>query len=168
MFAAAWFQFRYVRSHDRAWDERANTCVELTMMFFILTMLTGMLFSRVQWGAWWQWDPRQTSFLLVLLIYAAYFVLREAFPDAERRAMASSAYALAALLPAFFLIFVFPHLPWVLSMHPSTTIIGGELHGEYLYSVLTMIVLMIGLTVWLYRVRTSLGMLELENEKSYE
>ncbi len=166
LMVSAWFCLRFVVSRDRAWDERANASTELALLFCLLTMATGMLFSRVQWGAWWQWDPRQTSFLLVLLIYGAFFVLRGAFPDPERRAMSSAIYLLAALLPALFLIFIFPHL--VDSMHPSNSIIGGQIKGEYAASLITMHVLMSILTVWLYRLRTRVGLLELAHEKSYE
>jgi len=168
LMLSAWFSFRYLRTHDRAWDERALASQELAFIFSVLTMLTGMLFSKVMWGAWWQQDPRQTSFLMVLVIYATYFILRGAFPDAERRAANTAAYALAAIGPALFLIFVFPRLPQIQSFHPSDTIMKGKLTGEYGIVVSIMVVLMTILSAWLYRLRIRVGLLELEKEKSYE
>src|ERR1019366_1306177 len=75
------------------WDTRAVACMELSYLYALLTMATGIMFSWIQWGAWWSWDPRQTSFLMVLLIYAAYFAVRFAYTDAGKRAAYSSGYA---------------------------------------------------------------------------
>lgn len=168
LFLNGWFAFRYLQTGERHWDERASASLELSYLFSLLTMATGMLFSKMQWGAWWQWDPRQTSFLLVLLIYAAYFAVRAAFADSEKRASNSSAFALAALLPSLFLIFVFPRLPYVKSFHPSDSIMKGQIHGEYAIVVIGIMVLLTILTGWLYRLRIRVGLMELESEKDYE
>lgn len=165
LLIGAWFGFKTLQTGSRAFDERAAAANELAYLWSILTMATGMLFSKVQWGAWWQWDPRQTSFLLVLLIYAAYFVVRGAFPDPERRASNSAAFSLAALLPAMFLIFVFPRLPQVQSFHPSDSIMKGKIHGEYAYCVIAVMVLMTIATVWLYRQRVRAGLSEENDER---
>lgn len=163
----SYFSWRYLRSQDLKWDVRAAGSFELGMLFCILTMATGILFSRVQWGAWWQNDPRQTSFLLVLMLYSAYFVLRAAFQDRERRAAYSGGYALATVLPAMFLIFVYPRLPQIqaASFHPSQTIWSGQVRGSYAQVVIATVSLTTILTVWLYRLRVRAGLLEL---KTYE
>jgi len=92
------FAFLALRTRSKAWDLRAEAAMEMGFLLGILALVTGMIFSDVQWGAPWNWDPRQTSFLLVLLIVGAYFALRAAYPDPEKRASYSSAYALAAVL----------------------------------------------------------------------
>lgn len=154
--------------NDRSWDERTAAAIELSFVFSLLTMATGILFSEMQWGAWWSWDPRQTSFLVVLFIYAGYFVVRGAFSDPDRRAANSAAYLLAAILPCLFLIFVYPRLPQAQGLHPSDSIIKGRIKGEYAGVVITLMVLMSILTVWLYRLRVRAGTLELRNEKTHE
>lgn len=161
LLIAGWFSVKYLQTRDLKWDVRATAAHELSYVFSLLTMATGMLFSKMEWGAWWQWDPRQTSFLLVLLIYAALFAFRGAMNDAERRAANTGAYALAALLPALFLIFVFPRLPQVLSFHPSQSIMTGQIKGQYAYAVTTVIVLLSILSGWCYRLRVRAGILEL-------
>ena len=164
LLLGSWFSIRYLQTQDRKWDVRSVAAHELSYVFSLLTMATGMLFSKVQWGAWWQWDPRQTSFLLVLLIYAAYFALRGAYSDGDRRASNSSAYALAAILPALFLVFVYPRLPQVVSFHPSESIMKGQIKGEYAYSVTTVMVLVSFLSAWCYRLRVRAGLLDLRSE----
>ena len=163
-----WFSYKFLKTKERHWDERAVAANELGFVFCLLTMATGIVFSEVQWGAWWQWDPRQTSFLVVLFIYAAYFAVRGAFPDSERRASYSAAYALTAILPALFLIFVFPRLPQIVSFHPSDSIIKGKIKGEYAYVVTTLMALISILSVGLYRLRVRAGLVALESEFSNE
>lgn len=146
------------------WDLRAAAALELGFIFAVLTMISGMLFSLVSWGALWQADPRQTSFLLALLIYGAYFALRSAFRDSERRAANSAAYMLAAALPLTFLIFVFPRLPQIeaASFHPTDTIMSGNIKGQYAYVIIALLTLVSILSCWLYRIRVRVGLLELK------
>ncbi len=160
----AWFSFKYLQTKDLAWDARASATNELGYIFCLATMTTGILFSYVQWGDWWQWDPRQTSFLIVLLIYLAYFVLRGAMPDEDRRAANSGAYALAALGPALFLIFVFPRLPQIAqaSFHPTKSIMAGEIKGYYAYVISATMTLSLVFSVWLYKMRVAASLFEQE------
>jgi len=150
-----------------SWDIKAIACMELAYLFALLTMATGILFSQIQWGWWWSWDPRQTSFLMVLLIYAAYFAVRFAYSDPGKRAAFGAAYALAAVLPTLFLVFVFPRLPPIanMSLHPTDSILSGKIKGEYAYCVILILILFTIMAVYLYniRVRTGLAEFELEN-----
>lgn len=188
LFAAVWSSYRYLagpsarleamadslpgragqfvrtlgggRVTDRmAWDVRAAAALEMGVIFCALTLFSGILFSKLEWGAWWSNDPRQTSFLLASLLYAAYFAIRAAFPDPEKRAANSAAYLFASLLPILFLTFVLPRLPQIMSLHPSSTIMQGRLHGGYLYVTLAMLGVVGTLTVWLYRLRVRAGLL---------
>lgn len=147
-------------------DIRASAANEMALILFALTMATGILFSRAQWGAWWQSDPRQTSFLLDLILVAAYFALRMAFADEQKRASASAVYSVASLLPILFLVFVFPRLPQIqkLSSHPSNTIQQGLLKGEYAQVFLLCWALILATTVWQYRMRVRASELELAME----
>lgn len=154
-FVAAWFSCRYLGRRDQSSDIRAAAANEMALVFFGLTMVTGILFSYVQWGAWWQSDPRQMSFLLVLLIQSAYVLLRLAFSDPAKRAASAAVYNASSVLPVLFLIFVFPRLPQVLqvSQHPSNTIQGGLLRGEYAYCFLAVWALILIYSFWLYSTR---------------
>jgi len=167
MFVTGYHCIRYLLTRDRTWDVKALAAQELAMIFGLLVMATGIIFSFVQWGDWWQWDPRQYSFLLVLLIYFAYFVLRASFEDPEKRARISAAYAAASILPNLFLIFIFPRLPGIenKSFHPSDTITGGLMDGDYGRTILCTLFVILTLTVWLYRLRVRAGLLELRLEE---
>lgn len=151
------FAFFALRTRSKVWDLRAEAAMEMGFLLGILALVTGMIFSDVQWGAPWNWDPRQTSFLLVLLIVGAYFALRAAYTDPEKRASNSSAYALAAVLPELFLIAVLPRM--MLSLHPDVVRKGG-FDGTY-WSVIGLVSVSLLLTAgWAYRLRVRAGLLE--------
>ncbi|MDR3692331.1 MAG: cytochrome c biogenesis protein CcsA [Fimbriimonas sp.] len=156
--------------HDEKtmWDLRSVASMELGYLFCILTMASGILFSEIQWGAWWSWDPRQTSFLIVLLIYAAYFALRFAYTDPGKRAAYSGAYSLFTILPSLFLFFVFPRLPYIksLSLHPTDSILQGQIKGQYAEAVILILVLVLILTIYLFKMRIRAGLLEINLEKN--
>lgn len=162
--AAAWFSWKFMSTRDMKWDARAVAAQELAMIFIVLTMISGIFFSKIQWGAWWQNDPRQTSFLLVTVLYLAYFVLRTAFPDPEKRANNSAGFAIAAFLPFMFLTFVYPRLPQILNNHPNDTIPGFKLRGGYALVTIEMMFITGLLSNWLYNLRSRVGILNLEIE----
>lgn len=140
-------------------DVRATTGNEMAMLMALLTMATGILFSKVQWGGWWAWDPRQTSFLLVLMIYGAYFALRAAFSDEQQRARVAASYAALSLLPALFLIFVLPRL--MEGLHPNDTISGRKFDREYWLVILPIFALLQITCMIFHRLAIRVGLLEL-------
>lgn len=123
-FITALFSVRYLLKKDPALDSKAALSAQLGLMFCILATLSGSIWARFAWGAFWNWDPRQTSIFLQLLIYLAYFSLRGSISETEKRATFSAAYAILAFLTVPFLIFVVPRI--TPSLHPSDTVIGKE------------------------------------------
>ena len=101
-------------------DIAAAVAIELGLVFGILATVTGALWAKIMWGAYWNWDPRQTSILIALLFYAAYLALRSAMEDRETRARLSAAYAVLGLVVAPFLFFVLPRLTF--SLHPESVV----------------------------------------------
>jgi heme exporter protein C len=126
--------------------------LEMAAVLGALTLLTGMLFAKVQWGTWWNWDPRQTSYLLVELMLLAYLVLRASITDPDKKATHSAAYILVAVLPMLFLVFVYPRLPQVLSLHPNLLRDGG-LDASYRTGYLTMQFTILALCGWIVTLR---------------
>lgn len=165
LFAGAWHSIKVLRSNGKLEvDFRAEAANELAMLFALITMATGILFSRAQWNAWWSWDPRQTSFLFVLLILFAYFALRAGISDRAKRAVNSAAYCAASLLPILFLIFVLPRLPQIQSLHPSDTLVKGQLKGDYWYVVFANFGLFMFVAHWFYTMRVKVSQLEWDQE----
>ena len=98
-------------------DRLSARSASLGLAFTVLATVTGAIFSKLTWGAYWNWDPRQTTILCLLLIYAAYLALRTVLGDPDRRARISAIYALFSVLPMPFLVFVIPR--FYFSLHPE-------------------------------------------------
>jgi heme exporter protein C len=87
---------RYLRDREIRHDEVSTVCVGIGLAFSVLVVITGSIWAKASWGTWWVWtDPRLVTFVIVLLLYAAYFVLRSS-AEGERQARYSSIYAIAA------------------------------------------------------------------------
>jgi heme exporter protein C len=87
---------RYLRSRDLRHDEVSTVCVGIGLAFSVLVVITGSIWAKASWGTWWVWtDPRLVTFVIVLLLYAAYFVLRSS-AEGERQARYSAVYSVAA------------------------------------------------------------------------
>ncbi|MEP6994562.1 MAG: cytochrome c biogenesis protein CcsA [Acidobacteriota bacterium] len=117
---AAAYSLAFLLRRNPWHDDVACAAVRIGLLFGILTLITGSLFANIMWGSWWNWDPRESSYLLLVFLYAAYLFLRAAVDDPDRRARIAAAYALfaAALMP--FLVFVAPRI--TASLHPQTVI----------------------------------------------
>jgi len=111
---------QYLRTRHPRWDVRARASASLGIVFTLLATVTGSIFAKIMWGSYWNWDPRETSITFLLLIYAAYFALRGAVPDPERKAVLAAVYAILAFVTVPFLVFVVPRIYW--SLHPDTII----------------------------------------------
>jgi len=117
---AAAYSLAYLIKRNPWHDEVAHSAVKIGLLFGVLTLITGSLFANIMWGTWWNWDPRESSYLLLVFLYAAYLFLRAAVDDPERRARIAAAYALFAAIVMPFLVFVAPRV--TASLHPQTVI----------------------------------------------
>jgi len=84
----------YLRTHDLEWDIIEQAAVEISLVFFITTIVTGSIWAYPAWGTWWTWDPRLTTAAILEMIYIAYLLLRQGIEDPERRARFGAVYTL--------------------------------------------------------------------------
>ena len=90
----------YLIKKDLKWDRMEVAAVEISVVFFFITIVLGSIWARPAWGTWWTWDPRLTTAAITELIYIAYFMLREGIEDPERRARFGAVYTLLGGLSA--------------------------------------------------------------------
>ncbi len=76
----------YLVRKDLKWDILGAASVEIGLVFTTLILITGILWGRPVWNAWWTWDPRLTTSLILWFIYAAYFILRSSVERQDKRA----------------------------------------------------------------------------------
>ena len=84
----------YLRTQDLKWDLIEVAAVEISLVFFFITIILGSIWARPIWNTWWTWDPRLTSASIVELIYLAYLMLRQGIEDPDRRARFGAVYTL--------------------------------------------------------------------------
>jgi heme exporter protein C len=95
----------YLRSGDLKWDRAEVAAVEISLVFFFITIVLGSIWARPVWNTWWTWDPRLTTAAITELIYIAYFMLRQGIDDPDRRARFGAVYTLigAVSVPVTFM-----------------------------------------------------------------
>jgi len=132
-------------------DHRAAVAAGLGLLFSVLATVTGAIFAKIMWGAYWNWDPRQISITILLLIYAAYFALRGAVPDPEKRATLAAVYSILAFFTVPFLMFIVPRVYF--SLHPDVITNadpGNRLDSAHAIVLLASSLGFSGLFIWLY------------------
>ena len=116
-FGAAYWGARYLKTRGLRYDAKSARSAILGLIFTLMATVSGAVFSKLTWGAYWNWDPRQTTIFVLLLIYAAYVTLRMTMRDERARASSSAVYALFSFIAVPFLVFILPRM--FFSLHPS-------------------------------------------------
>ncbi len=110
----------YLRKRKLIYDYSAEAASHLGFIFCILATVTGSIWAKMSWGSFWNWDPRETSIFILLLVYAAYFALRSAIEQPERKAALASVYSLFAFITVPFFVFIIPRV--YTGLHPDPII----------------------------------------------
>ncbi|MBI5351094.1 MAG: cytochrome c biogenesis protein CcsA [Chloroflexi bacterium] len=84
----------YLVTKDVRWDRFEVAAVEVSTVFFFITIVLGSIWARPAWNTWWTWDPRLTTAAITELIYIDYFMLRQGIEDPEKRARFGAVYTL--------------------------------------------------------------------------
>jgi len=135
----------------------ARAAAPLGAGFTAVCLITGSLWGKPMWGAWWVWDARLTSMLLLLFLYFGHGALSQAFDDQRRGDKAAAVLALVGCVNLPIIKF---SVDWWNTLHQPASIfkMGGPAVDP---SMLVPLLLMMGafkglfFTLWLLRVRSS-------------
>jgi len=94
------------------------TAVPFGMSMTALALFTGAVWGKPTWGAWWVWDARTTSMLVLLFLYFGLYALRQAIPRAET---AGRACALLAVVGTINIPIIKYSVDWWLTLHQGAT-----------------------------------------------
>ena len=112
------YSILYLVKKDFDFDRRARASSAAGTLFTILATVTGSIWARFSWGTFWNWDPRETSIFILLLIYGAYFMLRSLLEESEdKKARIAAVYNIISFVSVPFLMFVVPRITQ--SLHPG-------------------------------------------------
>ena len=116
---------------EREWDIYAHASAEIGVVFCSLVLITGPIWARPIWGAWWVWDSRLTSTLILWLIYVAYLMLRGQTEPGSMRARYAAVLGIVGFLDIPLIHF---SVLWWRAFHPQPKIITAEGFGKGLDS----------------------------------
>ncbi len=167
LLLAAVYSGLYLKRRDLQWDTKAVAAAELGLLYCVLATVTGAMWARGAWGVWWNWDPKQSAIVVLILLYGAYFALRGSVETRDSRAALSAVYALVAAVTVPLLMHIIPYYieRMGLSLHPYT-VTRGEMDPRMLALLLTSSVAFLGLYVWMFRLRVAVGRAEDRREEA--
>lgn len=169
-FACMWFSIKYLRQRKFEDDLKAAVAGQLGLIFCLVATVSGAIFAKATWGSYWNWDPRETSIFVLVLIYAAYFALRSAIEDFDRRGSLSAVYSIVAFITVPFLVFVVPRIPALQSLHPSDSIISssGKLNMDpkMLTVLLASLAGFTGIFFWMFRLGSAVEILAAKSKRA--
>jgi heme exporter protein C len=157
----------YLAKRNVKLDYLALSAAELGFLFCLLATASGSIFAKAAWGSFWNWDPRQTSIVILLMIYGAYFALRSAVVDPEKRRVFAAVYSILAFVTVPFLVFVVPRI--TASLHPEDTMNPAKpgMDPKTLKVFLGSLLAYTGLFVWMLKLRIRLLKLEGSKEPQF-
>jgi len=157
------FSTIYLKKREMKFDLIAESAGQMGFLFCVLATVTGSVWAKMSWGSFWNWDPRETSIFILLLIYAAYFALRSAIEQPDKKAALSSVYSIIAFVTVPFFIFVIPRV--YSSLHPDPLINTQAKIQMESKMLTTFLSSMFGYTVlffWIFKRKVDIVLLKLK------
>ena len=132
-----------------------------------LALWTGALWGRPTWGAYWVWDARMTSTLILLFLYVGFMALHAAFDDPRRADRAAGVLALAGVVN---LPIIYFSVQWWNTLHQGATISPARAPSMAATMLEAMLVMVVAF--WMYSIAASLAraraiLLEREKRSSW-
>ncbi len=106
----------YLKTRKMVWDVIARSSAEIGVLFTTVALISGSIWAKPVWGAFWTWDPRLTTTALLWLIYISYLLLRSAISEPERRAVFGAIVGIVGFIDV---PIVFMSIRWWRTIHPD-------------------------------------------------
>ena len=113
----------YLWLRDERLDRLAESSAEIALVFLSVVLVTGPIWGKPIWGAWWSWDARLTSTLFLWFVLLGYTVLRGAIEDRHQRARYS---AVLGILAALLVPFIHLSVEMFRTMHPQPMVLTPD------------------------------------------
>lgn len=119
-------------------DVAAKAAVPIGAGFTVIALITGSLWGKPMWGAWWVWDARLTSVFVLLLMYLGLIALTRAMDDPSRSAKVTAILTIVGWVNIPIIKF---SVNWWNTLHQPASVIrldGPSIHPSLLYPLLVM------------------------------
>jgi heme exporter protein C len=122
MSLSLYYALRFLSNQDLQNDLKSVSAAQIGFFFSIPGIITGMLWAKVTWGTYWTFsDPKLNGVAMSILVYTAYFILRNSIDDEIKKAKLSAVYNIFAYVMMMVFIMILPRLTD--SLHPGN---GGN------------------------------------------
>ncbi len=146
--------YLWPRTRRASLDLVAASAMEVSVVFLVLTLITGAIWGRPTWGVWWAWDARLTSTAVMAVLALGYLAYRYSFDDPMRRAQRS---AILALISAVNVPIIHFSVVWWKTLHQGATVLTPgasiKIHGIMAWTMLLSFIAFTLCFVWMTRVR---------------
>jgi heme exporter protein C len=135
----------YLWKGDLKYDLLGAVSIKLGLLFTTITLLSGMMWANAAWKSPWNWDPRETTTLILWVAYACILAYRDSVSDRESRAQFGSIFGIVAF-PMVILSYLSIQI-WG-TLHPDLGIISDPLNLQMeVEHMMTLFVAMIAVTL---------------------
>lgn len=144
-FLAFFFVFlnsvMFLWKRERTYDIMAHASAEVGIIFCTLVLITGPLWGKPAWGAWWVWDSRLTATLVLWLIFVAYLMLRQYGGEESQLSRFSAVLGIVGFLDV---PLIYLSVKWWRTQHPphfigkTESTMTPEMLTTFQISLLTM------------------------------
>lgn len=166
MLASLVYAIRFLGSNDLDLDIKSEQCAYTGIFLGILGLVTGSIWAKNTWGAWWVNDAKLNGAAATMLVYLAYLILRGSLDDEHKRARLSAVYSIFAFTLMLVFIMILPRLTD--SLHPgnggnpgfSSYDLDNRMRTVFYPSVIAWTLL----AAWVTEIRLRMKRLKLKNE----
>ena len=142
--------YLFTKNHALGFDRFAGASAEIGVVFMAVTLAVGMMWGKITWGVYWQWDARLTTTALLFVSYIGYLAVRGLGGSHHQRAKRSAVIGLLAVIEI-------PLVHWSVrlwrSLHQEATVLDTDgdvdMDGLMLFSLFVGVVAFTLLYVWL-------------------
>ena len=126
-------------------DALARASAPIGAAFTFLALATGSLWGKPMWGAWWVWDARLTSELILLFLYVGYIALQGAIED---RRMAARAGAVLAAIGLINIPIIHYSVEWWSTLHQGPTVTRFDTPAIHISMLIPLLIMALGFKLY--------------------
>ena len=113
------FGIRFLATSDLKYDSISSSFIKVAMLFGLMGLATGSFWARYTWGVWWIEDAKLNGAAIGIMVYLAYYILRNSIDDDVKRGKFTAVYNLFAFPIFIVLIIIYPRMAET-SLHPAS------------------------------------------------
>ena len=153
--------YLFGKKHSLGFDRFAGASAEIGVVFMALTLVSGMLWGKLTWGVYWQWDARLTTTALLFVSYIGYLAVRGLGGSHQQRAKRSAVVGLLVVLEIPLVHF---SVKMWRSLHQDASVLDSDgdvsMDGLMLFSLFVGVVAFTLWYVWILLHRTRVMAME--------